>query len=198
MPQISIFLHSVGSLQGHAVTFIQVYVSWGEFTWDIQFVTILRISSQRLSVLFTPRHVCIHHCNKNDKRTLLPEGKCLFWFKNRNWGRVIADYLSFTVSAFIPPYSTVTLHLIWTLESLSRLPKLPRVTWRYAPGATFTVYLYTLKITQNFRRLGILLTAIFTCKYASTDLAHKNGCGPFSTTTTKIVRTPWSKCWLLR
>jgi hypothetical protein len=27
----------MGSLRGQAVTFILVYVSWGEFMWDIQF-----------------------------------------------------------------------------------------------------------------------------------------------------------------
>jgi hypothetical protein len=69
MSHIRIFLPSIGSLQGHAVTFNQVYVSRGEFMWDIQFVTILRIISLRLRVLFTPRCFCIHHCNKNDKRT---------------------------------------------------------------------------------------------------------------------------------
>ena len=162
MSQIRIFLHSIGSLQGHAVTFTHVYVSWREFVWDIQFVIILQISSQRIRVLFTPRHVCIPHWNKNDKRTLLPEEKCLFVFKNRNWGRVIADCLGFTLSVFIPPNSTLILmHQISTLGSLSRISNLPRVARCYAPAATFSVYLYTLKITQNFGRLGISFTAIF-------------------------------------
>ena len=171
MPQIRIFLHSIAFLQGHAVTFIHVYVPRSEFMWDFQFVTLLRISSHRLRVLFTPRHVCIHYCNKKDKRTLLPEEKCLFVFKNRNWGKIIIDCLSFTVSFFIPPYPTVMLYLISKLESLSRTSNLPRVTWCYATAATFAVYLCTLKIIQNFRRLSISFTVIL--KYAFTELVHK-------------------------
>ena len=44
------------------------------------------------------------------------------------------------------------------------------------PAATFVNYVYTIKITQKFRWLGVPRTDMFLL--AALEPAHYNGCGP--------------------
>jgi len=46
------------------------------------------------------------------------------------------------------------------------------------PAVTFVNYVYTIKILQYFRHMGIPLTAIFLC--TTHEPAHNNGCGPLT------------------
>jgi hypothetical protein len=53
----------------------------------------------------------------------------------------------------------------------------------YVLGCVY-IYIYTIKIAQQFRRLGILPIVIFT--FATLEPARKNGCG----TLAKKLDTP--------
>ena len=46
------------------------------------------------------------------------------------------------------------------------------------PQATFVNCVYTVQITQQFRQLGVTLTAVFP--RAARGPAHNNGCYPLS------------------
>jgi hypothetical protein len=67
---------------------------------------------------------------------------------------------------------------------------------RFQSAAIFVNYMYNIKITQQFKRLGIPLDVIFP--RAAREPAHNNGCGPLLPPSKKTFGPRWSRALALQ